>query len=153
MKISVQDNLQSVVWHGIVVQYHPEASEPFLSAEASFRRLFDSFQVEDAGKRRPLKSMLCVSEASPSGPPKLMRRADTVYALDGVEEQEESSSSEEEAPRREVRESIVDRAVRKAALKGKLEPELWTKTFWFRLYLAVIGIVNVQAGDGASTED
>ncbi|CAE7188864.1 unnamed protein product [Symbiodinium necroappetens] len=59
-------------------------------------------------------------------------------------EQEESSSSEEEAPRREVRESIVDRAVRKAALKGKLEPELWTKTFWFRLYLAVIGIVNVQ---------
>jgi len=77
-------------------------------------------------------------------PPKLMRRADTVYALDGVEEQEESSSSEEEAPRREVRESIVDRAVRKAALKGKLEPELWTKTFWFRLYLAVIGIVNVQ---------
>ncbi|CAE7179355.1 unnamed protein product, partial [Symbiodinium pilosum] len=91
-----------------------------------------------------------------------MRRADTVYALDGIEDegracledqwpqgfdgisdQEESSSSEEEPVRREVRESIVDRAVRKAILKGKLEPELWTRTFWFRLYLAVIGIVNV----------
>jgi len=75
-------------------------------------------------------------------PPKLMRRADTVYALDGNED-EESSSSEEEAPRREVRESIVDQATRKAILKGKLEPPLWTRTFWFRLYLAVIGIINV----------
>lgn len=46
---------------------------------ASFRRLFDSFQVEDAGKRRPLKSMLCVSEerlASSKGATGLAARVD-----------------------------------------------------------------------------
>lgn len=73
----------------------------------------------------------------------LMRRADTVFALDSFEEPD-SSSSEEPDPKATGDPLIQNRTIQRGILKTKLEPELWTKRFAFRLYLMVISLVNVQ---------
>eukprot|EP00438_Fugacium_kawagutii_P004857 Skav221078 [mRNA] locus=scaffold3118:466151:474040:- [translate_table: standard] len=73
----------------------------------------------------------------------LMKRADTVFVLDGFEDAE-SSSSEEPDPKATGDPLIQNRVVQRGVLKTKLEPELWTKRFAFRLYLMVISLVNVQ---------
>lgn len=73
----------------------------------------------------------------------LMRRADTVFALDGFEEPD-SSSSEEQDPKITGDPLIQNRTIQRGILKTKLEPELWTKRFAFRFYLMVISLVNVQ---------
>jgi len=74
----------------------------------------------------------------------MMRRADTVYALDGIEDGEESSSSDD-APgpeRNFLQQHHIGGA--KSTLFKRLEPELWTRSFGFRLYLSVISLINVQ---------
>lgn len=72
-----------------------------------------------------------------------LRRADTVFALDGLEEPD-SSSSEEQDPKTTGDPLIQNRTIQRGILKTKLEPELWTKRFAFRFYLMVISLVNVQ---------
>lgn len=75
----------------------------------------------------------------------MMRRADTVFALDAFEEAE-SSSSEEGNPMQTGDPLIQQRVVQRGmgVLKTKLEPELWTRRFAFRAYLMIISLVNVQ---------